>query len=741
MKNFVKRFDIKKLIVILSITSVIFLLLNGGKIIASDWFGRPPWYGYFNNRLDQSGYDVINGGLGWNNPGYNINNLESDIVNHLKGNNIQNKIGARFIVMTMLGKPAGTAWNAAFENEWKNAIAPYKDANPSNGWVDMNGSVVVYNNTYYQGDDKQDVAHYYPDSPLLGQAVIVFHHSDGTVYTIRKQCGNPVNDPSRVPPPEPKKSIIDRRARVENVENVNTDGVLIPTISWSTGGKAKFTNEIVQTQDNLGSYSAGFYYQTDVTQTATGGSTSWSAPKTVARSWMYNGTMTPGVPVGTSSTFTVNPGDRDAVGEYCRDIITSGSNDNRISFTGNGRACVRVNGSDFNLSAQPLRYERKSGEPKVIKNSLAANYVYCNSGFGTGIPIPITIKGIFNGREQIVNTAPNTKTVSNCIKNSNLLNLDDFIITEDLDNVGTYPVGDLWQKYKLEAVVGTLTFESLEATITVAEAPYVIFQGNDVKSCTDAINNRFVFKKNDAFRGSKSIMASIWSASSTPIPDLQTGYSSGVNSSVPTNTNKLKTTGLTSCGTSPNTTSFTAGPSTIGGSFSGKQEPTRAKTVYIDSNITSTYDYFDNTNFNNPPVWLIEADNIYISSNVDKLVGVELKAKENVYTCAYLDGPNPAAVAKNLWDEVPSLIEPQGCRKPLTIDGSISAKNLVLMRSIGSRYASEGGSAQNVSPTTLNQPAELIRYPAYFYFTNVGASGAGSTKGSIDSYSQAAPRL
>ena len=56
------------------------------------------------------------------------------------------------------------------------------------------------------------------------------------------------------------------------------------------------------------------------------------------------------------------------------------------------------------------------------------------------------------------------------------------------------------------------------------------------------------------------------------------------------------------------------------------------------------------------------------------------------------------------------------------------------MRSTGTRYKSDGTGSQSVVGA-LGQPAEVIVYPAYFYFTNVGGS-SGSTKGSIDSYSQ-----
>ena len=253
--------------------------------------------------------------------------------------------------------------------------------------------------------------------------------------------------------------------------------------------------------------------------------------------------------------------------------------------------------------------------------------------------------------------------------------------------------------------------------INIFSAPFVLFNGNDVRACPADIDNaRFVFKPGYEERGSRNWLGSFWGTSGLLENNSSQGWSKGLNTfNKDTNpkVNHLKSSGISCDGFD-------------GSGLTGNQEiaartnytginSVQAENVLISGNLTTTY---PNKFTDNPPVYKIKANNVYISEDVSDLQGVIIEAK-NVYTCS----------ERGKYQKVSNDELDNRCTKKLIVVGTVNAQKIELMRTAGTRYLSDGGASQ---------AAEVFLYPAYFFFTNVGGS---SGEGRIQSYSQAPPRL
>jgi hypothetical protein len=184
---------------------------TSGAIIA---FGRRQWCGYFNNRLDWGSAPYRTGGfvLSTGIPS-NINDANSFINfidNDLKNGDAQDKTGADFIVLTMLGDNGGTPRGDALADfaTWAADIRGDDAAGYINWSVDVPFPCGI-KNTYYQESAGNDDAFFYePANNASGDGCgrnatvksITIKHG-GNTYTIKRECANPIGNITAIPTP------------------------------------------------------------------------------------------------------------------------------------------------------------------------------------------------------------------------------------------------------------------------------------------------------------------------------------------------------------------------------------------------------------------------------------------------------------------------------------------------------------------------------------------------------------
>ncbi len=196
------------LLVFMLVLTVVTPLVPSGSAEAAP-FARNRWEGYFTGVFDQYGGDVIQGGI-W--PAFfplsptgqaYVESFIALMLNHLAYGNGQDRTGAEFLVLTMMGWGPGT-WNGvahdpAFLNDWMQRVRYYSD----NGWLQFNVPASYSTNTYYQGlpsgPNPYDDAWFFENGST--PYAIVFHKPGGGFYVIRQECANPVGDNSPLEQP------------------------------------------------------------------------------------------------------------------------------------------------------------------------------------------------------------------------------------------------------------------------------------------------------------------------------------------------------------------------------------------------------------------------------------------------------------------------------------------------------------------------------------------------------------
>jgi len=188
----------------MALSVVLPFLPSGGAEAAP--FARPEHKGYFYNDVDYSGGFVIRAGVHTTTTASFIAYIKST----LNSSNEQDQTGAEFIVLTMLGYPAGTtkatAHTAATLTDWTDAVNYYS----SQGWINFHANVSYTQNTYWQGKNgggtNPDDDAWFSDSGSTGADGAIFFHKPGTPgYAIRKACANPIGAMAKLalaPPPD-----------------------------------------------------------------------------------------------------------------------------------------------------------------------------------------------------------------------------------------------------------------------------------------------------------------------------------------------------------------------------------------------------------------------------------------------------------------------------------------------------------------------------------------------------------
>ena len=179
--------------------------------------GRNNNYGYWKNIRDDYGTDVISGGIKVTSKDAFITKIKT----LLNGSN-QSKTGASFIICTMLGYSAGNGCSQrqTVDGEqykrWEALVTAYSDAGRVN-WNAIISASTSQLNSYWQatgsGSNPDDVA--MGTGHTGGGAIIFYNESNSPIYTIRKDCGNPIGNLAGLPdiPKEPEGSAWDTSAQ------------------------------------------------------------------------------------------------------------------------------------------------------------------------------------------------------------------------------------------------------------------------------------------------------------------------------------------------------------------------------------------------------------------------------------------------------------------------------------------------------------------------------------------------
>ncbi len=314
-------------------------------------FARAANHGFFTNRCDNGGGSVITSGVHptaaplYNGKPFTASFI-SQVLGYLSGSG-GNKTGAEFLILTMLGYPAGTPKATAtfgfVQTNWVNLVHGYSDR----GWIQWNVAYSFTSDTYYQGvyssvggicdgiagfpDDDAWYSHSATANPA-----IVFHQPGTTsFYAIQESCANPLGDfnlpPLPIPTPVPNYNVTlsaDTNGSPSTV--VAGQSYRIGVAVSNSGPAASTVGDIEVMMPAAGVVQACGPTCNDPGQnvllygpTGPGGHSYRAAstiPGTVGRNWdwsvnplgagagagsVLNWTVAPGTPVGTVITFDV----------------------------------------------------------------------------------------------------------------------------------------------------------------------------------------------------------------------------------------------------------------------------------------------------------------------------------------------------------------------------------------------------------------------------------------------------
>lgn len=147
--------------------------------------GMREHYGYFHNKKDTAGDFVWKGGIPTS-----INSA-SEFISYVKGKlggGTQNRVGASFIIQTMIGTSRGLPPSSAQISEWEKRVRNAEDQ----GLVVWNRVYSYGINSFYQDGPKDDA--FYSESG--SQSAILFYNSSKSrvLYAIKHNCANPVGN-------------------------------------------------------------------------------------------------------------------------------------------------------------------------------------------------------------------------------------------------------------------------------------------------------------------------------------------------------------------------------------------------------------------------------------------------------------------------------------------------------------------------------------------------------------------
>ncbi len=273
----------KKFFIALGVLLAFFV---GYGVSSKAWPGVPDRearYGYFQNRYDPSGEDVLLGGIHSDNATQFIN----DVLGHLNGPCCRQRTGAEFIIHTMIGSPANARHRPPTQaqiDDWMRRVRFAEVTGRVNWNIVINYSV----NSYFQ-NDWNDAGYFYNNG---ASDSIVFYNPDGSIaYALRRICANPLGDTNGLPPAPDFR--FDGESYIDGVDRSN------PASPYVTGRK----NLLVHPGDTVNFFHFVWNWGTG------GGWTryhAWRHPRNTTPTPSAQWQTAPGMP---SAPFRANPGD------------------------------------------------------------------------------------------------------------------------------------------------------------------------------------------------------------------------------------------------------------------------------------------------------------------------------------------------------------------------------------------------------------------------------------------------
>lgn len=348
-------------------------------------FGLTSWKGYFKGVVDQyNGTSVLAGGI----PG-SINDANDFMyfiqTTHYKNGGTQGKVGAAFIVNTMLGRDAPGLGATVSDEDWAKFFSILKEREQAekltfNTYLTNAGDGI---NSYYQ-KDQQDDAFYSEERSGSGMQIV---NDDGTTYQILNACANPIGELT---------PIVIKTWNADANASVVATALPGETVVWTH--KAWITNGV---SDKAVTYSwqnsAGFSAGSGVLGVL-------SAP------------TNPGVGLTGASSYVVQVGDMGK--KLCRKTIATPRSGTDGSTVSSPDACVSIGSTAASGSCRPIKISAsdpkwgssrgksyntvtgaRSGSPAGNELITVSVRVYKLSSAGTKTGGAVFSKSVTNGEE------------------------------------------------------------------------------------------------------------------------------------------------------------------------------------------------------------------------------------------------------------------------------------------------------------------------------------------------------
>lgn len=742
--------------------------------------GRAQYRGFFTNTLDSSGWEVLNiscsssgeygpynyyNGNNWCNAIPRDVNSAARLINFIEGrlaNGVPNgsygfgsgsygdvraKTGAAFIVHTMLGTPDGQRSRPPTSTqmtEWRSLVNQYASAGLIDWSVNFNSTI----NTYFQGTDNSpspnDDAFY--DSNRTGYGIRFRHPSGGQPYVIRRECGNPVGVGNVYPPPDLANFSVTGRTTVSNasptpgttitfshyVKNNGPTGTSPTNIWWIAERTEPAPSATVGGAANSGTYTAG-------------------QEKNV---FNHNVTIPAGTPAGT---------------RFCErvgwdPVNSSGARDGR-----GPPVCATV---PYDYSLTPtINAAITSGGAPITGNvaepgdTITFTYTVNNTGVTESQSITCTYRQqTWPGYNESAPTNIFTPSGANCPPNRTFpANTNTTTATENLSAASANTT--ICRSFTISPVTQSGGSQTAQSCVLVAAKPYARVWGGDIAAgsglanasgvCTNNGDGAIVGwnKRNAAAPGTWAGAGVQYAAYAlNHISDFATALQSGSGSSGPpiglsfANTSTSQNAGNYGGGlgsvpcipdyyaTRPASTLAipptvaSMGTGVYGGSGNitlgggSVVNPSNRITVYVDGNvmITSNITYAGSWNTSGIPLFeLIVRGNIYIANTVTQLDGVYVAQANSGDTAGEI---HTCATTANGFSQLPLSTLYSTCASKLTVNGLFTARQVRLLRTIGSLAQSTTGEA-----STSDKVAETFNFGPALWISQPVRQNEGAT--------------
>jgi len=741
----------KLLIATLFLTS--FALGYGAVTHAWPFFGRNAYYGYFNNKFDSAGVEVLPRIYDGNvNAIPNSVDTAAELIALIEGDfyggNNQQRAGASFIIDTMENGPHIWMPSYAEVKQWETDLYWYE----ANGWINWNLAFARSYNSFYQGSTTNDDA-FYADSAT--STSITFTGSGGWIhYGIRRQCANPVGTGGFSP--------LDRR--VFNMSGHTT----VSNANPNPGDTITFTHYVKDDgpNDTSPTHITATAEQTSPGATTTvGGPTDWSTFTNTQEKTVF--TINVLIPVGAA-----------AGTQYCQRVGWTPINSyGGVNGTGTP-VCATVASASFGLTPSiniTVNGVASPGGLAEVGDNVQFTYAVNNAGPGASSSVGCTIYGLARSGyynpptpADSVSDAGYTPPASGCPRIFNVGNT-----TLATETIAAIPIGNRNQTICRSLYVNPSTAGGsalgTESCVHIVIKPYARVYGGDiaagggVMTAPDvcAANNGAAiigWNKRDATYSGAGVQfaayalntiadtasSSLGGGATSPTglsfantaTDTPNGNFGGSFDSMPCIPNYWDTLPVSgtqavpaSIGAMTSGIYYRNNPNTYISS-PGNVDPGERITVYIEGdlhlnlNVTYTSPW---TTATAPYLRVIVHGNIFINRGVTQLDGLYVAqplddgTKGIIYDCAdTVPSPYTPLVLDGTLASKCSLAK-------LTVNGAFVAKQVQLLRTVGTLHASPGGTEASSSANI----GEVFNYTPALWMVQPPATSGSATYDAI----------